>query len=191
MSQADPVPLVDEILMTVQLDDVQRPAPGERADGGVGDGMVSADNHGEAAILQDRADAGADAIEVGPDLHGGDAHVPPVGHPDAAQDPPLPVEIVPALGAAFLSIGALVPRVLPPRRGGAHRAGAEAGARPQCGAEVEGDAEEGYAGRPAAATPGWRTEKRVVPEPKIPGGSIVRGRDGAPVSVHRLDLPAG
>jgi hypothetical protein len=153
--------------------------------------MISADNHGEAAIMQDGADARADAIEVGPDLHGGDAHVPPVGHRDAAQDPPLPVEIVPALGAASLSIGFFVPRVLPPRRGGAHRGGAEPRAGPQGGAEVEGDAEEGGAGRPAAAAPWGHTEKRVVPEPKTRGGSIVRRRDSALASLRRLDLPAG
>jgi len=153
--------------------------------------MISADDHWEAAILHYGTDGRGDAIEVGLDFHGADAHVSPVGHRDAAQDPPLPVEIVPALGAASASIGLFVPRVLPPRRGGAHRGGAEPRTGPQCGAEVEGHAEEGGAGRPAATIPRWRTEKRMVPEPRTPGGGIVRGRDGAPAAVRRLDLPAG
>src|SRR5438105_4330430 len=44
MAQACPPPLVHEVLMRIELHDVDRAAPGKRAQRRIGDGMVAADD---------------------------------------------------------------------------------------------------------------------------------------------------
>src|ERR1700730_3108922 len=114
------MPLVHEVLMAVELDYVQWAAVGECPDGGIGDGVVSSDDHGQATAVQDRADALGDSVEVGGDGRRGDADISPVGHRHPTQDPPLLVKIVPAFGRAgvcsvAVCLAFLIPRVLPPR----------------------------------------------------------------------------